>query len=83
VYDCDVKRTTITLPDDLARAAEAFRESQTAPPSLTSILQSALRSFLSERGYWAEQKRLQISPAPRGSGMRDVSAEHDRYLARK
>lgn len=71
----------MTLPDDLADAVDEYVRSQEAPPSLTTVVQVALRQYLEERGFLRERRPLNISVAPKGSGRRDVSEEHDRYLA--
>jgi hypothetical protein len=44
-------------------------------------VQAALRQYLSERGFLRVRRSLAITPAAKGSGRRDVSQEHDRYLA--
>jgi hypothetical protein len=44
-----MKRATITLTDELEAELEAYRAGQEVPPSLTSLVQVALRSFLAER----------------------------------
>jgi hypothetical protein len=77
----DVKRATITVPDDLEEPLEAYRRDQDVPPAFTSIVQTALREYLASRGYIAPSRPFGITPAARGSGRSDVSAEHDRYLA--
>jgi hypothetical protein len=71
----------MTLPDDLAAALESYVQSQEAPPSLTTVVQAALRQYLSDRGFLRVRRTFQITPSPRGSGRRDVSADHDRYMA--
>jgi hypothetical protein len=71
----------MTLPDDLTEAVENYLQAQEAPPSLTTVVQAALRQFLSERGFLRTRRTLQITPARKGSGRRDISQEHDRYLA--
>lgn len=71
----------MTLPDDLAEAVESYQEAQEAPPSLTTVVQAALRQYLGERGFLRKGRALRITPAPKGSGLRDVSQRHDRYLA--
>jgi metal-responsive CopG/Arc/MetJ family transcriptional regulator len=76
-----MKRATITIPDDLAAAVDRYVQAQEAPPALTSVVQTALRVYLTERGYLRARKRPHITPAPRGSGRHDVSEAHDRYLA--
>jgi hypothetical protein len=75
-----MKRATMTLPDDLAEAVENYVQAQEAPPSLTAVVQAALRQYLSERGFLHTGRTLKITPARKGSGRRDVSQEHDRYL---
>ena len=75
-----MKRATITLNDELERAVDAYLRDQEARPSLTAVLQTALRQYLSERGYVHPSKRLRITPAPRGSGRKDISERHDRDL---
>ncbi len=76
-----MKRATVTIPDDLAKAVERYVQAQEVPPPLTVVVQTALRQYLTERGYLRTRRRLRISPAPRGSGRQDVSQHHDRYLA--
>jgi hypothetical protein len=76
-----MKRATITIPDDLAEAVERYIRAQEAPPALTAVIQAGLRTYLAERGYLRTKQPLRIRPAPRGSGHRDISEAHDRYLA--
>jgi hypothetical protein len=76
-----MKRATITLPDDLADAVDNYLEGQDAPPALTTLMQAALRDYLRERGFLRARRTLKIRPAKRGSGRRDVSQNHDLYLA--
>jgi Arc/MetJ-type ribon-helix-helix transcriptional regulator len=76
-----MKRATVTIPDDLAQAVESYVRAQEARPPLTEVVQAALRQFLTERGYLRPSGPLRITPAKRGSGSRDVSRAHDRYLA--
>jgi len=78
-----VRRATITIPDDLAKAVERYVRSQEAQPPLTAVVQSALRQYLSERGYLETERPLRITPSRRGSGRSEVSRMHDRYLARR
>jgi hypothetical protein len=80
-YTGFMKRATMTLPDDLAEAVQSYLRSQEAPPSLTTVVQVALRQYLRERGFLRGRRPLEITPAKKGSGRRDVSQEHDRYLA--
>jgi hypothetical protein len=76
-----MKRATMTFPDDLAKAVETYLQSQEAPPSLTTVVQAALRQYLSERGFLRTRRTLAITPAGSGSGRSDTSQHHDRYLA--
>jgi hypothetical protein len=76
-----MKRATVTLPDDIEEAIEAYRRDQEIPPDLTAIVQVALRAYLSERGYLRPYRPLRITPDEKGSGKSDVSVEHDRYFA--
>ena len=77
-----MKRATITFPQDLEEALERYLGDQAAPPALTAVVQAAVREYLADRGYVAGRKRvLRITPAERGSGLQDVSSDHDRYLS--
>jgi hypothetical protein len=75
-----MKRATMTFPDDLAKAMDDYLQSQDAPPSLTKVMQAALREYLRERGFLREFRPLKITPAKKGSGRSDVSQNHDLYL---
>jgi hypothetical protein len=74
-----MKRATMTFPDDLAKAMEDYLQSQEAPPSLTTVMQAALREYLRERGFLREYRPLKITPKG-NSGRSDVSQNHDLYL---
>ena len=76
-----MKRATLSFPDDLAKATERYMASHEAPPSLTSVVQAALRQYLSERGFLRTKRAFSITPAERGSGRSDISQDHDRYLS--
>lgn len=76
-----MKRATVSIPDDLAKAVDNYVRAQDAPPPLTAVVQAALRQYLTERGYSPARKPLCIDPAPEGSGRSDVSQAHDHYLA--
>jgi hypothetical protein len=43
-----MRRATITLPDDLEADLDDYLASRDAPPSLTSLVQAALRRYLEE-----------------------------------
>jgi metal-responsive CopG/Arc/MetJ family transcriptional regulator len=83
-----VRRATITLPDDLEAELESYLAAQDAAPSLTGLVEAALRRYLQEkrlevRQYQPAAGPLRITPARRGSGGADASLAHDRYLAEK
>jgi hypothetical protein len=75
-----MKRATMTLPDDLAKAVDEYVQAQEAPPTLTVVVQTALREYLRERGFLRSYRPLKITPAPHGSGHQDVSENHDKYF---
>jgi hypothetical protein len=75
-----MKRATMSLPDDLASAVEAYRLAQENPPALTTVVQAALREYLNQRGFLREYRPLRLSAVGR-SGRSDASIEHDAYLA--
>jgi hypothetical protein len=78
-----MKRATITLPDELEEALEAYRRSQELPLPFTALTQAALREYLEKRGFLPPPsgRSFGITPSEHGSGKRDISSEHDRYLA--
>jgi len=78
-----MKRATVTIPDDLAKAVDRYVKAQEAPPPLTAVVQTALRYYLCDRGYLSRGRALTIRPAARGSGHHDVSQAHDQHLAKQ
>lgn len=82
-----MRRATVTIPDDLETELNRYLKAQDAPPSLTGLVEAALRRFLEEKRLESRQHRparrpFSITPAERGSGHHDVSIEHDRYLTK-
>lgn len=77
-----MKRTTITLSDELEQAVAAYCQDKEIQPSLNAVLQTALRDYLAARGYLIPIKAMKITPAKRGNGKTDVSIHHDKYLKR-
>lgn len=69
------------MPDDLDAALTSVhgREGATLPPD--EVIQAALREYLAARSYIPPKQPLRITPAARGSGVRDISVDHDRYFA--
>lgn len=81
-----MRRATITIPDDLEEEIDAYMEEREAPPSLTTLVQAALRHYLLQakleaREYSPPVQPFQIAPAETGSGLSDVSINHDKYFA--
>ena len=76
-----MRRATITIGDDLEASLDAHIRQQEAAPPLTAVVQTALKEFLSTRGFVPGRRKLRITPAKKGSGVRNVSLEHDRYVA--
>lgn len=76
-----MRRVTITIPDELEQALIEYQHAQDVPPSLTAIVQTALRNYLATRWYIPASGPLHITPDERGSGRSDISVNHDRYLA--
>ena len=83
-----MKRCTITIPDDLEARVNDFLAQQEPEPSLTSLVQAALRRYLDElewskRGFTPPAEPLAITPARAGSGHTGTSEQHDRVLAER
>lgn len=78
-----MKSATITLPDDIEQALEQFVAEQPMPLQLTTVVQTAVREYLGERGYLPCSAALRIRPAQRGSGHEDVSVLHATGLSRR
>lgn len=76
-----MKRTTVTISDELEANLDAYIRQQEVSPALTAVVQTALQEFLARRGFVPGARRLRITPAEKGSGAKDISAHHDRYLA--
>ena len=76
-----MKRASITVPRDLQAGLQAYLRAQEVAPSLTAVVQAALREYLLARGYLPPARPFSVTPAKKGSGRSDVSLEHDRYFA--
>jgi hypothetical protein len=78
-----MKRSTVTIPRDLEAELESYLKRQDVRPALTAVVQAALREYLANRSYIPPTKPLRITPARKGSGLRDVSLNHDHYFAER
>ncbi len=76
-----MKQATISLPDDLGEALEAYVRDQNTTPDVAAVAQAALREYLTDRGYIPRTGALRITPATHGSGSGHASVDHDHYLA--
>lgn len=80
-----MKRTTITIPDELEAELDAYVRSHEEPLELTAVVQRALREFLQRQEPLEdrEYRPFRITPVEEkgGLGESDVSVNHDRYLA--
>ncbi len=84
-----MRRATITIPDDLEEELNAYFATQEPAPSLTRLVQAALRRFFAERRreralatreLHPARGPLRISVAKPGSGEQEISIEHDRHF---
>jgi hypothetical protein len=76
-----MKRTVLSLPDELVEELERFARGQDPPHDPDEIVQTAVRDYLSAHGFKAPSPGLTITPAEHGSGLGDLSIHHDRYFA--
>jgi hypothetical protein len=76
-----MRRATITIGDEIEVQLDSWMRQQDATPSLTTVVQAALKEFLELRGFGNVPRKLHITPSRKGSGSVDVSISHDRYLA--
>jgi hypothetical protein len=80
-----MRRASITIPDELELALERYRGDLEAPPSLASVVQTALRGFLEERGYpvedgemFADEGEIILPTGPKPKGSRGPDAPRPR-----
>ena len=76
-----MRRATVTIDDELEPALDAYMRQQEVASGLTAVVHAALKEFLARRGFAPGQPRVRITPARKGSGVRDTSLTHDLYLA--
>lgn len=84
-----MKRATITLTDDLERELNEYLSEQDAPPTLTTLVQAALKDYirqrrLKERGFEPAQGSFWMEPLEEidDQGEPDVSLNHDFYFGK-
>lgn len=46
-----MRRATVTIPDELEKALDAYRGDLEFPPSLAAVMQAAIKEYLGGRGY--------------------------------
>jgi predicted nucleotidyltransferase len=71
-----MRRATVTIPDDLARQVDAFSSRQPASPSLTTLVQAALRRFLAEPDGSSSETPVIIRVLSRRAAIKDAAARH-------
>jgi hypothetical protein len=76
-----VRQATITISDEIEACLDTYIRQQDSAPPLATVVHAALKEYLARRGFAPVVRKLKITPAKKGSGARDVSIEHDRYLA--
>ena len=76
-----MKRVTVSVSDELEESLDHYLRDQEVAPSLTAVLQAALKDYLAERGYPRRESAFKITPASEGSGLTDISQSHDQYFS--
>jgi metal-responsive CopG/Arc/MetJ family transcriptional regulator len=70
-----MKRASITFPDDLESQIAAYLRAQATPPSLSKLVQVALREYL-ERQAWLERE-VRPAKGPLNLPVSDAEVEPD------
>jgi hypothetical protein len=78
-----MRRATVTIDDEIEPSLDAYMQQQEVVPALTAVVHAAIKEYLARRGFLPGQPKLRITPARKGSGVRDASIKHDQYLARR
>ena len=81
-----MKRATITFPDELEAKLDTYLAQQQTPPSLSTVVQTALENFLEGQKWAAYQPQpatrpFHVSVAEEGGDADDVSLYPDAYSA--
>jgi predicted nucleotidyltransferase len=71
-----MRRATVTIPDDLALQVDAFSSKQPAAPSLTTLVQAALRRFLAEPDGSPHESPVIIRVLSRRAAIKEAAARH-------
>jgi hypothetical protein len=75
-----MKPTVIELSDDLVEGLRQYSLGRFPNADLATVAQQAIREFLVGRGLLPPRPGLRITPAEPGSGLGDLSVDHDRYF---
>ena len=78
-----MEATTVTLTRGVEAMLEVFLRAEKREGQRDTIIDEAVREYLSKRGYVPPRGPLRITPAPHGSGDPLTSIEHDRVLAER
>lgn len=63
-----MKRTSMTIPDDLEKALDVYLNDVEVPPAIAAVLQAALREYLAQRGYLTDAGVLRREKEENGDG---------------
>ncbi|MBL8290247.1 MAG: hypothetical protein JNN08_00350 [Bryobacterales bacterium] len=72
-----MRRATITIGDEISAQLDSWIRQQDAAPSLTAVVQAALKEFLAQRGFAAPPRKLQIERS--GAGTHLVRPRRNRF----
>ena len=61
-----MKRTSVTIADDIEKALDAYGRDQDIPPRLVDVVQAALREYLAGRGYLPPSSSDRLRRKPKG-----------------
>jgi hypothetical protein len=80
-----MRRASITIPDELEQALERYRGDLEVPPSLASVVQTALGRYLEERGYpvedgemFEDEEEIILPTGPKPGGLMGSDAPRPR-----
>lgn len=62
-------------------ALETVRDPDGRMVPSDTVIEEAVREYLTPRGYLPPTQPQRITPAPTGSGSSNISVDHDRYFA--